>query len=52
MLTTFGKDPGDDLGIRLSGMVGFTLTFTAGLVFTRYNESKVLAELAEEEEPA
>ena len=35
MLTTFGKDPGDDLGIRLSGMVGFVLTFVAGLVFTR-----------------
>jgi GPH family glycoside/pentoside/hexuronide:cation symporter len=50
MLTTFGKDPGDDLGIRLSGMVGFVLTFSAGLVFTRYDERKVLKELAESEE--
>ncbi|MDR9450877.1 MAG: MFS transporter [Acidimicrobiia bacterium] len=50
MLTTFGKDPGDDLGIRLSGMVGFVLTFVAGLVFTRYDERKVLDELAKAEE--
>ncbi len=52
MLTTFGRDPGDDLGIRLSGMVGFVLTFSAGLVFTRYDEHKVLKELAEAEEVA
>lgn len=46
-LTTLGKDPGDDLGIRLSGLVGFGLCLTAGLIFTRYKEEKILAEMEE-----
>jgi len=41
-LTTFGRDPGDDLGIRLSALVGFVFCLIAGLVFMRYNERKVL----------
>lgn len=45
MLTTFGRNPGDDLGIRLSGLVGFALCFIAGLVFLRYNERRLLADL-------
>lgn len=44
MLTTFGKDPGDDLGIRLSGLAGFLLCLGAGLAFTRYNERKLMLE--------
>ncbi len=47
MLTTFGKDPGDDLGIRLSGIAGFLLCLGAGLVFIRYNERKLMREMAE-----
>jgi GPH family glycoside/pentoside/hexuronide:cation symporter len=43
MLTTFGRDVGDDLGIRLSGIVGFVLCAAAGAVFARYNESMVTA---------
>lgn len=43
-LTSLGKDPGDDFGIRLSGAVGFVLCLTAGLYFIKYNENKVLQE--------
>ena len=46
-LTTLGKDPGDDLGIRLSGVAGFVLCFVAAAIFTRYNERKLLSELKE-----
>lgn len=44
MLTTFGKDIGNDLGIRLSGIVGFVLCLVAGISFLGYNEKKVLKE--------
>ena len=47
MLTTFGKDPGDDLGIRLSGVAGFLLCLGAGLAFMRYNERKLMQETAQ-----
>ncbi len=43
ILTTFGKDVGNDLGVRLSGIVGFTLCVVAGLVFARYDEARVTA---------
>ena len=33
MLTTLGRDVGDDLGVRLSGLVGFALCLVAGIVF-------------------
>lgn len=46
-LLTLGKDPGNDLGIRLSGIVGFLLCFSAGVVFTRYQEDRLLAEMRE-----
>ncbi|MEM7111692.1 MAG: MFS transporter [Chloroflexota bacterium] len=52
MLTTFGKDPGDDLGIRLSGIAGFLLCLGAGLVFIRYNERKLMREMVELEPAA
>ena len=48
-LTTFGRNPGDDLGIRLSGVAGFALCLLAGIVFIRYGERKLLAELQGDE---
>lgn len=47
MLTSFGKDIGNDLGIRLSGLVGFFLCLGAGLYFIKYNEQKLLTEIDE-----
>ncbi|MBF0352955.1 MAG: MFS transporter [SAR324 cluster bacterium] len=43
-LTSLGKDPGDDLGIRLSGLVGFGLCLSAGLFFWKYQEDLLLRE--------
>jgi glycoside/pentoside/hexuronide:cation symporter, GPH family len=48
-LTIWGRDPGNDLGVRLSGMAGFALCLVAGLVFLRYNERTVLDELEQRE---
>ncbi len=45
MMTTFGKDVGNDAGIRLSGVVGFVLCFLAGVIFLRYREGQVLSEI-------
>ncbi|MFN3704490.1 MAG: MFS transporter, partial [Thermoflexales bacterium] len=44
-LLTFGKDPSNDLGVRLSGVVGFVLCFAAGAIFTLYQESRLLEEM-------
>lgn len=38
ILTLFGKDPGNDLGIRLSAVFGAILCVVAGLVFLRFRE--------------
>jgi GPH family glycoside/pentoside/hexuronide:cation symporter len=38
MLTIYGKDPGHDFGLRLSGVVGFVLCLMALLFFTRFKE--------------
>ena len=38
MLTLYGKDPGNDFGLRLSGVVGAVLCFSAAMVYTRYKE--------------
>jgi len=38
MLTLYGKDPGHDFGLRLSGAVGAVLCLFAGVVYTRYKE--------------
>ena len=46
-LTSLGKDPGDDFGIRLSGMLGFALCMFAATYFLKYNEKKLLRETAE-----
>ncbi len=43
-LTNLGKDVGNDLGIRLSGIVGFVLCALAFAIFRFYKESQVLQE--------
>ncbi len=43
ILTTFGKDIGDDLGIRLSGILGAILCLLAGFYFISYNEKEVMS---------
>ncbi|MGF1580316.1 MAG: MFS transporter [Gemmataceae bacterium] len=45
VLTNFGKDRGDDFGIRLSGFVGFVLCMCGGIAVSRYNEKKLLQEI-------
>ena len=37
-LTIYGKDPGNDQGLRLSCVCGFILCFTALVFFTRFKE--------------
>lgn len=46
LLTSFGKDPGDDMGIRLSGIFGGVLCLLAGLYFMKYNEKQLLEEIS------
>lgn len=36
----YGKDPGNDLGIRLNGILGFILCFLAAIAFSRFKEKK------------
>ncbi len=43
-LTVFGKDVGDDFGIRLSGVVGAIMCIVAALYFSKYDEQRVLHE--------
>lgn len=51
MLThNYGKDPGHDLGIRLSGIFGFLLCFIAATIFAFYNEKRVNRGIREMEE--
>ncbi|WP_158797760.1 MFS transporter [Pedobacter sp. L105] len=38
MLTIYGKDPGNDFGLRLNGVVGFVLCILALLFFSRFKE--------------
>lgn len=40
MLTVYGKDPGNDFGLRLNGVVGFVLCLLALLFFSRFKERK------------
>lgn len=44
MLTTLGKDVGDDFGIRMSAVVGAVLCFFSGFYFMKYNEKEVIGE--------
>lgn len=39
-LTVYGKDPGQDFGLRLNGICGFVLCLLACLSFTRFREKK------------
>ena len=48
-LTVFGVDPGNDAGIRYSGIAGLVLCVLAVLFFLRYDEKTVMKELAEAE---
>ena len=43
LLTIFGKDIGNDLGIRMSAIVGAILCLIAGVYFMKYNEKEVLS---------
>jgi GPH family glycoside/pentoside/hexuronide:cation symporter len=45
MLTVLGKDPGDDFGIRLNGLVGFAFCVLAGLTFLLFKEKKIQQEI-------
>ena len=47
LLTSFGRDIGDDLGIRLSGLAGVILYGLAALLFLGYDENKLQRELAD-----
>lgn len=45
ILLLFGKDPGNDFGIRLTGIGGFILCFLATVIFMKYDEKSVLEKL-------
>ncbi|WP_231463461.1 MFS transporter [Pedobacter sp. Leaf132] len=40
MLTIYGKDPGNDYGLRLNGIVGFVLCLIALICFSKFKEDK------------
>lgn len=40
MLTSFGKDPGNDYGLRLNGIIGFALCLLALFFFARFKENR------------
>jgi len=42
ILAIWGKDPGDDLGIRLNGIFGFFLCNIAGLTFLLFKEKEIV----------
>lgn len=39
-LTVYGKDPGNDHGLRLNGICGFALCLTALIFFSRFREKR------------
>ncbi|MEZ5225408.1 MAG: MFS transporter [Acidimicrobiales bacterium] len=47
LLAAFGRDVGDDLGIRLSGLAGMILYLVAALLFRHYDEATMQRQLAE-----
>jgi len=47
LFAALGRDVGDDLGIRLTGVVGMALYIFAALLFFRYDEARLKSELAE-----
>ncbi len=46
LLLQFGRDVGDDLGVRLTGIGGAILYLTAAALFSRYDEARLQRELA------
>lgn len=46
LLLQFGRDVGDDLGVRLTGLAGASLYAVAAWVFSRYDENRLQTELA------
>ena len=40
-LTVYGKDPGNDYGLRLNGICGFVLCLLAIIFFSRFREKRV-----------
>lgn len=46
LLTSFGRDVGNDLGIRLTGIAGVVLYVVAAAIMTRYDEARMQSELA------
>ena len=42
MFLIFGKDVGNDFGLRLNGLLGFGLCFVASIIFLRFKEEKSL----------
>lgn len=48
LLTILGKDPENDLGIRLSGIIGMGLCFLAAFLFSRYKDQSFVLSLREE----
>lgn len=44
-LLTFGKEPGADLGVRLSGLAGVALCILAMLIFSPYDERSTLQKI-------
>jgi GPH family glycoside/pentoside/hexuronide:cation symporter len=42
LLILYGKDPGNEMGIRMTGVIGFLLSFVAGSIFfLGFNEKKL-----------
>lgn len=41
LLTVYGKDPGNDYGLRLNGLCGFVLCLLAVIFFSRFREKRV-----------
>jgi GPH family glycoside/pentoside/hexuronide:cation symporter len=41
MFLLWGKDVGNDFGIRMNGLLGFGLCLLAAVIFTRFKENKV-----------
>ena len=45
LLLQFGRDVGDDLGVRLTGLAGAVLYAVAAIFFSRYDEARLQREL-------
>lgn len=45
ILLSFGKERGNDIGVRMSGIAGFVLCLFAAVIFQKYDEEKTLREI-------